>query len=313
MERTQMPIYVVGSINQDYILRVPTTPQPGETILASGIRKLAGGKGANQAVAAARLGGDVRLIGCVGDDDDGSRLLRHLRSEGVGVDEVEIVGQSPTGMAIVSVDVAGENSIIVVPGANFALTSSRVRQSIKREFVDGIIVMQAEVPARLIQEIAAFSKEEGARLVLNLAPYTELPAETLAVCDPLVVNETEAAALGGAFDPNDARLVALELAKRARSVVITLGARGAVWADQASSGVVPAHPVTEIIDTTGAGDAFIGAMCARLAQSASLAAACELGVFAGSFAVAREGAQSSFPALADLEEFGRAERVVTSS
>lgn len=313
MERTQMPIYVVGSINQDYILRVPTTPKPGETILASGIRKLAGGKGANQAVAAARLGGDVRLIGCVGDDDDGSRLLRHLRSEGVGVEEVEIIGQSPTGMAIVSVDTAGENSIIVVPGANFALTSSRVRQSIRGEFVNGIIVMQAEVPARLIQETAAFAEDEGARLVLNLAPYTELPAETLAVCDPLVVNETEAAALAGSFDPNDARLVAVELTKRARSVVITLGARGAVWADQSSSGVVPAHPVSEIIDTTGAGDAFIGAMCARLAESASLGAACELGVFAGSFAVAREGAQSSFPALADLEEFGRAEQVVTSS
>ncbi len=297
-----MSICVIGSINQDYVLRVPLTPRPGETVLAHGMRKHAGGKGANQAVAAARMGGRVRFVGCVGDDDDGARLLRHLRSEGVDTDDVEIVSGSPTGMAIVSVDGDGENSIIVVPGANFAVTEARVARVVRRLPPGGVVVLQVEVPVRIVAAAIAAAAESGVRAVLNLAPYAALPAEVLAPCDPLVLNETEASALLGrpVATVDDALAGAVELTARARSVVVTLGALGAVWAGAAWSGAVPARPVAKVVDTTGAGDAFIGAMCARLAEGDDLEAAVAVGVAAGSFAVTREGAQASYPSWADI-------------
>jgi ribokinase len=190
-----------------------------------------------------------------------------------------------------------------VPGANFALTEARVVRVVHRLPAGSLVVLQAEVPHRIIQGAVGAAAEVGARVVLNLAPYTPLPAAILADCDPLVVNETEAAAMLGrsVTGLDDALAGAVELTAAARSVVITLGALGAVWADGAASGRVPARSVAEVVDTTGAGDAFTGALCSRLAAGADLASAVELGVFAGSFAVTREGAQASYPGVADVE------------
>lgn len=296
------PITVVGSANIDYLVRVETAPTPGQTVLAHGLRKAPGGKGANQAVAAARLGGTVSFVGCVGDDDDGAMLLRELRAEGVDSADVEIISRQNTGLAIVAVDRFGENSIVVVPGANFALTETRVGRVVRRTPRESLLVLQAEIDPRIIRTAVASAAQPGARVVLNLAPFVQLPQDTLAACDPLVVNESEASALLGAqVDSVDAALAgAAQLRTAVRSVVITLGAQGAVWAEGDGDGHVPAPTPPAVVDTTGAGDAFVGALAVRLAQGGKLAEAVAWGVAAGTFAVTRDGAQSSYAMAADL-------------
>lgn len=306
MTEADTTITVIGSANLDYIVRVPTAPAPGETVLAHAMRKSPGGKGANQAVAAARLGGDVRFVGCVGDDDDGALLLRELRAEGVDSSEVEIITRDHTGLAIVAVEATGENSIVVVPGANFALTESRVSRVVRRRAAGGVVVLQAEVQPRIITAAASAAQDSGARFVLNLAPFVELEPAVLACCDPVVVNESEAGAITGHVvnSIETAGAAAQLLLGRVRSVVITLGALGAVWADDAAQGSVPAPAVSQVVDTTGAGDAFVGALVVRLAQGADLRSAVELGVRAGTYAVAREGAQSSYAMGSELHDVG---------
>ncbi|MET0843630.1 MAG: ribokinase [Mycetocola sp.] len=298
-------VLVIGSANLDYIVKVAVPPKPGETVLAKHLVKHPGGKGANQSVAAARMGARVRFIGCVGDDEDGAALLRDLRTEGVDTIGVEIAAHTQTGLALVSVFDSGENSITVVPGANFALQSSRIRRAVAAlNDSDTIVVMQAEVKNAIIDAAVVASRLTArTRFVLNLAPFRPVATEVLAVCDPLVVNQSEAAAMVGYdIDSVAAALRAVtELRTIARSAVITLGAKGAVWAEEGFDGSVPAPPVSAVVDTTGAGDAFVGALAATLAEGASLEAAVGVGVRAGSFAVERFGAQSSYPMRQDLD------------
>ena len=296
-------IVVVGSANQDHLVRLSSLPAAGETILAKGVASQPGGKGANQAVAAARLGADVVLVGAVGDDKDGSAIVLQLRTEGVNTGEVQVVTTAPTGLAMVYVLDSGENAIVVVPGANAMLEPARVEQVLRRTCEQGsVVVLQAEVPCDVIDVTARVVEEIGARLVLNLAPYVELAADTLAVADPVVVNETEATSLGGqpVTDLASGAAAARRLTEVARSVVITLGASGAVWADRGADGSTPAPEVAEVVDTAGAGDAFVGALASQLADGADLAMAVTFGVAAGSFSVGRAGAQSSYPVREDL-------------
>ncbi|SEE87515.1 ribokinase [Ruania alba] len=297
------PILVIGSANLDYLIRVDVGPRPGETVLARSMLKAPGGKGANQAVAAARLGGDVRFVGCVGDDNDGALLMRELRAEGVDIGDVEIFTSHHTGMAVVAVERSGQNSIMVVPGANFALTESRVAHVLGRAEPPSLVVLQAEIQASIVTAAVEQAASSGARVVLNLAPFVALPARVTALCDPLVMNEAEAEALVGESIASlaDARRIARELRRAVRSVVITLGVQGAVWADPDDDGVVPAEAVPHVVDTTGAGDAFVGALAVRLAAGAELRQAVGIGVAAGTFAVTRDGAQSSYAMASDLE------------
>jgi ribokinase len=296
-------VLVIGSANLDYIVQVAATPAPGETVLAKGMMKHPGGKGANQAVAAARMGAPVRFVGCVGDDDDGALLLRELRAEGVDTTAVEIIAQERTGLALVSVFQSGESAITVVPGANFALQAPRVRRAVESsEEQPPVVVLQAEIKLDVIAEAVRSADAAGARVVLNLAPFARLSPETLRPCDPLVVNRSEAEAVAG-FDIPDraAAFRALEvLLRSSRSAVVTLAADGAVWADRHESGHVPAPWVDAVVDSTGAGDAFVGALAAELALGRSLREATEVGVRSGTFAVGRFGAQSSYPMRADL-------------
>lgn len=300
------PIIVVGSANQDYIVRVATPPTPGETVLATSLLKQPGGKGANQAVAAARLGAPVSLIACVGDDADGAALRAALRSEGVDTAHLQTASAEPTGLALVSVDDSGENCITVVPGANFAIDVEHVRAAVTmlvREACGGLVVVQGELPFEIIQASVGVAHEAGARVILNLAPYRTMPDETIALCDPLVVNEAEAAAMVGrpVHDAESAARAAGELLQTAHSVVITLGADGAFWADSEASGHARTSGAPDVVDTTGAGDAFVGALAVLLASGGSLEEAVKLGVLAGTYAVASAGAQSSYPRRADLE------------
>jgi ribokinase len=299
------PIIVVGSANQDYIVGVPRPPAAGETVLAKTLLKQPGGKGANQAVAAARLRADVSFIASIGDDAEGAFLLRELRSEGVDTTNVEMISRGMTGLALISVHDNGENSITVVPGTNHFLTAERVEATVTRlirDAGDAIVVIQGEVLPDIVRTTLRVAHEAGGRAVLNLAPYMPLPKDALAVCDPLVVNESEASALVGweVRDAASARRAAEQILGLTPSVVVTIGAEGAYWADADSAGHVPAPIVPEVVDTAGAGDAFVGALAAVLAAGRPLAEAVAVGVQAGSFAVQSPGAQSSYPTLEDL-------------
>lgn len=299
-------IIVVGSANIDFIITVPRAPARGETILATGMQKLAGGKGANQAVAAARLRGNVSFIGCVGDDADGTFLLRQLRVDGVDTSNVEIISRGRTGLAVVNVYDSGENSITVVPGTNYAFTAARVQMSIATLAANdprAIVVTQAEVLTEVTIAAVRAAEAAKARAILNLAPYQPMPLDVLALCDPLVVNESEVSSLVGwsVQTPDAAMQAAGDLIDVVRSVVVTIGEHGAVWVDRSSRGHVRVPRTQKVVDTTGAGDAFVGAVAAMLARGSSLEEAVEVGVRGGTFAVGRSGAQASYPTMSDLQ------------
>jgi ribokinase len=294
-------VVVVGSANADLVVSVQRRPGAGETVLGGELVTLPGGKGANQAVAAARLGAAISFVGRVGDDAHGRLLLESLRGAGVDVAEVG-TGSEPTGVAIILLTPDGDNSIVVAPGANGALTPDHVLTST----VTGadVLLLQREVDP--VTSLAAALACRG-RVLLNLAPSGPMPAQLLQRTDVLVVNEHEAADLldgvdAGSLDPVDAASRLRELGPAA--VVITLGADGAVAADAAGSHRVHS-PKVAVVDTTGAGDAFTGALAWRLAAGDGLPAALTVAVRVGALAVTRPGAQPSFPSAAELERLPR--------
>jgi ribokinase len=284
-------VVVAGSVNADLVVRVDRRPAAGETVLGSDLATHPGGKGANQAVAAARLGGRVAFLGRAGTDGHGDLVRETLRGDGVDIDHL-ITTPGPTGVALITVDPEGDNSIIVSPGANGRVTEQDVVASRPLFAAASVVSLQLEIPLAAVLAAARTAAEEGARVVFNLSPAAVVPDELLALCDPLVVNEHEAEFLG------DTRPAGL-LARGARSVVITRGADGAVVADENGVTEVPS-PRVEVVDTTGAGDAFTGALCLRLAHGDDLATAARLAARVGAAAVRKAGAQSSFPTLADL-------------
>lgn len=268
-------VVVLGSLNVDLVTRVERHPRPGETVLGEGLRRLAGGKGANQAVAAARTGAAVAMVGCVGDDEAGTAYRTRLTRLGVDCAAVAVAAGAPTGHALVVVDEAGENSIVVVPGAN-AEVGAHALAAVKRMGPADVLLAQLEVPLPLVASAVRAAAERGARVVLNCAPYAALPPDVVALADPVVVNEHEALALA------DSDLVA-------GSVVVTFGARGAAWDGDQCPGVL-VDPA-DVVDTTGAGDAFCGSLAAALARGASRGAALQAALEAGAEAVTRPGAQ----------------------
>ncbi|MBA3266452.1 MAG: ribokinase [Nocardioidaceae bacterium] len=290
-------VVVVGSVNRDYVCRLARLPAPGATVLGSDVMVASGGKGGNQAVAAAHAGADVFLVACVGDDEDGRALLADLGATGVHTSQVKLLPEVRTGAAFVFVAPDGENSIVVAPGANGRVDPSAVTAAVAALLDDsGVLVVQAEIPVPAVVSAMQAASGHGGRAVLNLAPYCELPAHAIALADPLVVNETEAGELGG--EPvrgvAGAQAAAVKLLERARSVVVTLGAQGAVVASAGEVAHVPAAEV-EVIDSTGAGDAFTGALAAALSAGEDLISAVRSGVAAGTYAVGMPGAQPSYP------------------
>lgn len=286
-------LVVVGSVNADLVVRVERRPAAGETVLGSDLATYPGGKGANQAVAAARLGGRVAFVGRTGSDGHGELVRTALRGDGVDISRLRTT-QGPNGVALITVGPAGDNSIIVSPGANARVTPDDVLAAEPLFAEASVVSVQLEVPVPAVLAAARAGSRAGARVVVNLSPPAPVPGELLLLADPLVVNEHEAAFLGG-DDP------AVLLGRGARSVVITRGAAGAVVADEAGGTRVPSPPV-EVRDTTGAGDAFTGALCLRLARGDDLPAAARFAVRVGAATVGRPGAQDSFPSLLDLPE-----------
>jgi ribokinase len=294
-------VFVVGSVNADLVVEVPRRPGPGETVSGTDLATLPGGKGANQAVAAARLGGRVAMLGRVGRDSAGEVVAAALSRAGVDTAEVEALADVPTGVALITLTPDGENSIVVSPGANGRLEPGDVDAARERLARAAVLTLQLEIPMETVVRAVAVGAEVGSRIVLNLAPPRRLPDAVLRNLDPLVVNEHEAAALLGAVSPGSGEAVARRLCDLGpRSSVVTLGAAGAAFAGSGASGVARA-PRVPTVDTTGAGDAFVGALSLALARGHDLQAACRYGVGAGSWAVQRKGAQTSFPDADQLE------------
>ncbi|MGK9459327.1 ribokinase [Streptomyces sp. G6] len=293
-------LLVVGSANADLVIGVERRPGAGETVLGTDLAVHPGGKGANQAVAAARLGARTALLARVGDDDYGRLLLDSQRAAGVDTVGV-LVGGAPTGVALITVDPSGDNSIVVSPGANGRLAPGDVRAAASLFHASRVVSTQLEVPLETVVEVVR-SLAPGSRFVLNPSPPLPLPREVLDACDPLIVNEHEAKVVLGDARVSDrpedwARIL---LAKGPRSVVVTLGAEGALVASGSEVSRVPSVKV-EAVDTTGAGDAFTAALAWRLGTGASLAEAAAYAARVGAAAVTRAGAQASYPTAAEVE------------
>ncbi|HVV24991.1 MAG TPA: ribokinase [Pseudonocardiaceae bacterium] len=260
-------VCVVGSLNIDLVTTVEAHPRPGETVRGNGLARLPGGKGANQALAAARAGARTLLCGRIGSDDAGVAYRKGLTERGVdcaGVLELD----GPSGHALIAVDGSGENTIIVIPGANAGMTD--VDRHADAIAAADVLLLQLEIPMPAVLRAAELAAGNGVRVMVNPSPWTVPPAELLAVADPLIVNEHEAGQL-----PGDVR-----------SVCVTLGARGARWGDL----TVPA-PAGDVVDTTGAGDAFAGALAAAIAGGADRPAALRRAAAAGTEACGWSGAQ----------------------
>ncbi|MFD9861399.1 ribokinase [Streptomyces alboflavus] len=294
-------LLVVGSANADLVTAVERRPGAGETVLGSDLAVHPGGKGANQAVAAGRLGARTALLARVGDDAYGRLLLESQRSAGVDTVGV-LVGGAPTGVALITVDPSGDNSIVVAPGANARLTPEDVRAAGSLFAAARVVSVQLEIPLDTVAEVVR-ALPEGTRLVLNPSPPAPLPGEVLAACDPLVVNEHEARVIlkGAGADMPDAPEEWAQglLALGPRSVVVTLGGDGALVAGPDGVARVPSVKVAAV-DTTGAGDAFTAALAWRLGAGEDLESAARYAAKVGALAVTRAGAQVSYPSGAEV-------------
>lgn len=279
-------VVVLGSLNVDEVWQVARLPRPGETVLALASHRYAGGKGGNQAVAAARAGAQVRMVAAVGADEVGAAYRRRLEAWGIeaaltvvapdaaGADAAR-GGEVRTGRAVITVDSAGENAIVVDPGANGCLDESAL-DTLADLGPGDVLLSQLEIPLGIVTAAVRQAAARGARVVVNCAPFAVLPAEVVAAADPLVCNETEAAAFA-------------DLGLLPGSWLVTFGAAGCSW--DGEQYVAPLVPVAGVVDTTGAGDAFCGALAAALARGATRAEAVAAAQAAGAEAVRRRGAQ----------------------
>jgi ribokinase len=293
-------IVVVGSLNMDLVVRAPHHPKPGETIIGSDFRTFPGGKGANQAVAAARLGATVKMIGRVGTDAFGESLLQTLAKDNVDTSHILRDSEAPTGIALITVDTAGQNTIVVASGANAQVTPEDVSWAEQIFAGASVLILQLECPLKAVTRAVELAREHGVRVVLNPAPAQPLDPKLLARVDYLVPNQTELALLTGLDSMRDAARRLQDWG--VRGIVLTLGEEGALVVEGNRETRIPPYPVT-VVDTTAAGDAFVGAFAVALIHGRSTLDAGRWGNAAGALAVTRAGAQPSLPARAELEEF----------
>jgi len=293
---------VVGSLNMDLVMRVPRQPHAGETMFGLGFAMAEGGKGANQAVAIARLGTRAAMVGRVGDDRFGAQLRDTLQRDGVDISHVHISAGTPTGVAMIMVDTTGENHIVLAPGANMVLGTQDIDGAAGLIGAARMMVMQMEVPVPTIVHAAGRARAAGVPVLLNPAPAAELPEDFWGAVDYLVPNETEASLLTGLHvdGPGSAAAAARVLRGRGvHHVLVTLGAQGVFIADDKGERLRPARRVA-VVDTTAAGDSFIGGLVAGLCAGMTLDEAASLGIHTASLCVGRIGALSALPYLSDL-------------
>ncbi|MBU3158336.1 ribokinase [Clostridium frigoris] len=301
-------VCILGSINMDMVVSINKMPLVGETIFSENFKLAHGGKGANQAVAARRLGSEVYMIGKIGQDSNGSQIVDALGKEGINVNSIFKDDVKPTGTAIITVDNKGNNSIIVVAGANMTLNLEEIDKCKEVIVSSDIIVAQFETPIEVTMKAFKLAKENGVITILNPAPAKEIPKELFACTDIIVPNETEATTLTGV------NVVDLESAKQAANtfldnkvkyVIITLGSMGAAVITKKSEVLIPAYKVNAV-DSTAAGDSFIGAIATKLTKSnlniKTLVEAVKFANRVSAIVVQREGAQASIPLLKEINE-----------
>lgn len=312
-------LLVVGSTNVDLFAHVERHPAPGETLLGTGGERSPGGKGANQALAAALQGAHVSFVGAVGEDPDADVALASLRAAGVDLAQVGALPQVRTGLAVITVSADGENTIVVIPGANAEVGPEQARDAVAAMAAEDLLLLQGELRRETTEAAVRAAAERGIRTIFNVAPWSSVDVDVLTLADPVVVNEHEAALAAAelGLDPEVAAghpgaLATALLGAGMRSVVITLGGAGAVVARRAgatspgSTGAAEAaddlprptsHPSPQVavVDTTGAGDAFTGALAARLLKGDDLPEAVSHAVRVGAYAVQHPGAQPSYP------------------
>lgn len=298
-----MSIVVFGSINMDLVVHSPRLPMPGETLTGDSFFTAPGGKGANQAVASARLGAPTRLIGRVGGDVFGSSLLQSLADNRVNVSAVSTDPHQPTGVALITVDAKAENTIVIIAGANGQLDQTDVNRLANS--ADRVLLLQLETPLEIVIAAARAAHALGLTVILDPAPARPLPAELYSLVDILTPNETEAGLLTGLSLHTDAAVeqaARVLLERGVQNVVIKLGGRGAYLqhAAEASGIFMPAFQVTAI-DTVAAGDAFNGGLAAALSEGKSLPEALRWGMATGAISTTRRGAQPSMPSRAEVE------------
>jgi ribokinase len=296
---------VLGSVNADHVIKVDHFPRPGETLHGQSYAVIAGGKGANQAVAAARLGANVHFIASVGDDDFGNNIRKAFAKDGINVDSVMVEEDTPTGIAMIQVAANGENSICISAEANALLTPQRIMPHISKIESADMLLLQLEVPLESIEFAAALAHQSGTTVVLNPAPARVLSDQLLALVDIITPNETEAEVLTGiaVSDNESAQLAANALHKKGiNTVLITLGSKG-VWLSQSGEGKQIAGYKVNAVDTTAAGDTFNGALLTALLEDKSLDDAIIFAHAAAALTVMSAGAQSSIPYRKQVVEF----------
>ena len=295
-------IVVVGSSNTDLVVRVPRLPAAGETVLGGDLSTVAGGKGANQAVAAARLGARVSLVGRVGQDDVGTALLETLARDGVDAAAVRR-DAAATGVALITVDAAGQNTIVVAAGANGQVSPADVDAAAPLFANAAAVLLQLEIPLATVRHTLTVARQHAVPVVLNPAPAQPLPAALLAGVEVLIPNQTELAQLTGEaeIEAGARRL----LAAGVRNIVVTLGADGVLGLTAAGERFHHPAQAVKVVDTTAAGDAFVGAFATALAEGRPLPEAAAWGNAAGALAVTRAGAQPSLPSRAEFLAFLR--------
>jgi ribokinase len=296
-------IIVAGSINMDLVTRAPI-PRPGETVIGGDLHAFPGGKGANQAVAAARMGGQVTMIGRVGEDAFGKQMRAALEEDGVDTAFVLPTAGTPTGVALIVVDEQGQNSIVVTPGANGRLTPADIDAAAEAIAAADVLLLQLEIPLETVQRATGLAAQHGLKVILNPAPAAPLPQDLLSKVDILIPNEIEAAALSGLPSGSTAELQAAAanlLEQGAGAVILTLGDRGALLVDGQSKTLLPAFAVKNVVDTTAAGDAFAGALAVAVSEGLTLPEAISWAAGAGALAVTKAGAQPSLPTRTEVQ------------
>ncbi|WP_158162547.1 ribokinase [Grimontia hollisae] len=298
-------LVVLGSVNADHVLQVPSFPRPGETLHGRHYQVIPGGKGANQAVAAARLNADIAFIACVGDDPFGVNIRESFKCDGINIGGVKMQPDCPTGIAMIQVADSGENSICISAEANAKLTAEAVEPELERIRQADYLLMQLETPLDGIELAAQTAKRHGTKVILNPAPARELPDSLLACIDIITPNETEAEVLTGVKVDDDAsaRAAADVLhGKGIDTVMITLGAKGVYVSQNGEGHIVPGFRV-EATDTTAAGDTFNGAFVTGLMESMPLESAIKFAHAAAAISVTRFGAQTSIPTREEVDAF----------
>lgn len=297
-------ICVIGSLNMDLVVNVDAMPKPGQTIIGSNFKEVPGGKGANQAVAMARLNGNVSMIGKVGEDGFGQTLINSLKNDKVDTTYIQITKGS-TGVALITVDKNAQNSIVVSPGANFEVKEEDIDNNIKAIENSDIVVLQLETPLNTIKYALNKAKELNKYTILNPAPAVKLDDEIIKNVDLLTPNETELEIISGVSietEEDIQKAAQIMIEKGVKELIVTLGSKGSLYINKEKSMFKKAYKV-EAVDTTAAGDSYTGALAVALSQDKGIEDAMDFASKVGALSVLKEGAQSSLPTLEDVKNF----------